>query len=176
MTSPSSLDGGIMKPEARTDKSLLLKEIGGELIVYDTSRHEAHCLNPISALLWRHCDGETSLAQLAEILSESIGTLCDEDLVRIGLQQLSEAHLLKPDRTEKLESTPLTRRGVLRRLSLAGSAAVLTPLVISIVAPTPAMAQTALPNGSPCTSSSQCSSGCCNSGSLKCVGNGNCIP
>ena len=174
-TIPYGREGGMMLAEARNDPSLLVSELDGELVIYDTIRNEAHWLSQTSARIWRRCDGKTSIAELVATLNESTDTTCDEDLVWLGLQDLANAHLLKQPLERRLGERLATRRSVLRRLSVAGSAAVL-PLVMSIVAPTPAAAQTCLADGSPCVSSSQCCSGCCNAGSLRCVGAGNCLP
>jgi len=55
-----------MKPRARKD-DLLIQDLPEETLVYDVVRHRAHCLNRTAALVWRHCDGKTSVEKLARV-------------------------------------------------------------------------------------------------------------
>ncbi len=48
-------------PLARKNE-LIIQELPEELLVYDLARHKAHCLNKTSAFIWKHCDGETTVA------------------------------------------------------------------------------------------------------------------
>ncbi len=163
-------------PKARTGEGVLTKSLNDELIVYDKQRHRAHCLNPTAAALWQRCDGQTSIAQLTASQNESFGLATEEAVTKLGLRQLAKAHLLEEPRAFVENSPGLTRRALLGRLSMSGSIGLLLPLVTTIVAPTAAMAQSCLANGIPCSTSAQCCSGCCNTGSNKCVGMGNCLP
>jgi len=43
-------------PQARSE-DLVIQDIGDEVLVYDLTRHKAHCLNRTAALVWRKCDG-----------------------------------------------------------------------------------------------------------------------
>ena len=52
-----------MNPRARRD-GLVIRELNGELLVYDLERHRAHCLNPTAALVFKQCDGRTSPARM----------------------------------------------------------------------------------------------------------------
>ena len=62
-----------------------MREIDGETLVYDRSRHAASCLNELAARVWRECDGETSVAEIAAALGE------DERAVWLALHQLTKA-------------------------------------------------------------------------------------
>ena len=46
----------------RREDGLIVREVDGETLVYDRRRHKAHCLNRAAALVWRQCDGTTSVA------------------------------------------------------------------------------------------------------------------
>ena len=145
-----------MKPVARKN-GLLLRELADEVVVYDQERHEAHCLNHTAAIVFRHADGRRSVADLAALLSPDAAPEA-EGLVELALGQLGEAHLLEgaplpaPDHG-------LARRDVMRRVGIG--AAVLLPLVSSILAPSPAEAAATCavgalacnnqPVGTPCT-------------------------
>lgn len=128
-----------MKPKAR-ESHLLQQEAGSELIVYDRERHCAHRLNRTAALIWRHCDGRTSVPQLAEILHHQLHLPANEDLVSLGLERLRQAHLLEDG---SVAPDAISRREAMRRVRAVGIAALLAPVVASMTAPTPAMADSA---------------------------------
>src|SRR6185503_11934931 len=81
-------------PSARSE-GLLIKELPDEVLVYDLESHKAHCLNEAAALIWKQCDGHTTVKQLAGILQTRYETSVDEDVVRFGLDQLGKAKLLE---------------------------------------------------------------------------------
>ena len=114
---------------------ILVERVGDETIVYDGERHEAHSLNRSASIVWQHSDGEHSVPQLAELLGSELGVEPDDSLVEYALDRLANAHLLESEPTESL-----SRRDAVRRLTLAGAAAVALPVVLSMVAPTEAMA------------------------------------
>jgi hypothetical protein len=124
-----------MKPVARKN-GLVVRDLADEVVVYDRERHEAHCLNRTAAIVFRNADGRRSVSDLAALLgAESTGEA--KGLVQMALGQLGDAHLL--------ESAPppapragLARRDVMRRVGIG--AAVLLPLVTSILAPSPSEA------------------------------------
>ena len=111
-------------------------EVADEIVVYDRMSDRAHRLNPTAAAVWRRCDGETSFADLAADVEQEIGQPVDDEVVSLALQELDEAGLLSGDLDEGL-----ARRDALKRIGAVGAAAMVLPVVTSIVAPTPAMAQ-----------------------------------
>jgi hypothetical protein len=127
-------------PKAKTER-LIVREIDGETLVYDRGRDTASCLNELAARVWRECDGETSVSEIATALGE------DERAVWLALHQLTKAQLL----TEAIPFPPdmgaaKSRREIGARLGLSAAA-----FVTSIVAPMPAQAASCLPLNSPCT-------------------------
>src|SRR5271169_1774247 len=132
-------------PKAKTER-LIVKEIDDETLIYDMGRHAASCLKDFAAKVWRQCDGEKSVAEIADELGE------DERAVWLALHQLTKAQLL----TEAIAFPPdmsaaKSRREITGRLGLGAAA-----FVTSIVAPMPAQAATCLPVGALCTNSAQC--------------------
>ena len=130
-------------PKAKTER-LIVREIDGETLVYDRSRHAASCLNELAARVWRECDGETSVAEIAAALGE------DERAVWLALHQLTKAQLL----TEAIAfpndmSAAKSCREIGARLGLGAAA-----FVTSIVAPMPAQAASCLPFFSICNPTS----------------------
>jgi hypothetical protein len=128
-----------MYPRAKTE-NVLIQQFEGELVVYDKERQQAHNLNRTAALVWQHCDGETSIADLTALLQTEMGTRVSQETVWFALEQLQRAHLIQDIETTSLPH--ITRRDLVKKLAIAGGAAVLLPVVKSITAPTPAMAQT----------------------------------
>lgn len=124
----------VQHPAARA-KGLVVRELDGELIIYDQDRDHAHCLNASAALVFRHCDGKTSPAAIARRMSAELHASVDEAVVWSALDRLSKKKLL----VDKLEipsaiTGGMSRREFVRNLSL--TALVGIPLVSSIVAPT----------------------------------------
>lgn len=147
-------------PRARTE-GLVIQELPDEVLVYDRNRDKAHCLNQTAALVWKYCDGKTTVPSMAKRLEHDLKTeRVDEKVVLYALGQLSKDHLLEESFVAPAMMAGLTRREMVRVLGLAAVVAV--PVVTSIVAPTPAQAATCLSSGASCTSSAQCCSGVCN--------------
>ena len=119
-------------PRAR-QKGLVIEELPGELLVYDLERHKAHCLNETAAMVWRHCNGKTSIARIAERLQHQLKTPVDHQVVWLAIEQLEAARLLGDGTGRPKQNGGLTRREVIRKLGYA--AAVGLPLVTSIMAP-----------------------------------------
>lgn len=145
-----------MKPRAKRS-GLVSEQLDDELIVYDPDRDRGHCLNRTAALVWRHADGENSVAELAAILREELDPVADENLVWHALDRLNAARLLEEPLPRAAEQVRASRREFVRKVGLVGVASLLLPMVTSVTAPAPAQAQ----GGS---GSSSGSSGNCNTG------------
>jgi hypothetical protein len=137
----------------------VVQALTDEVLVYDLERHKAHCLNHTAALVWKHCDGQTSVSEMVRLLEREMQAPVPEDVVWLALQQLGKARLLVERFHAPGGGDRMSRREVMRRLGWG--AAVALPLVTSIVAPTAVEAATCLPTGLPCTTSAQCCSGVC---------------
>lgn len=128
-------------PRARQEE-LVVRELPDEMLVYDLQRHEAHCLNRTAALVWKKCDGRTTLREITKSLTMELKTPVDERIVRLALEQLAKFHLLDEAETLTLHLPPdgarLSRREMMRTLGVA--AAVALPLIVSISSPTTAQA------------------------------------
>jgi hypothetical protein len=129
-----------MKPITRQDK-LLVQEVHGELVIYDEERDRAHHLNRTASLVWRHCDGEKSVADIAAALQKELNPAADENLVWVSLDHLGAVHLLQAPMQRSVEQIRLSRRSVVQKVGMVGVLSLLMPAVTSIVAPTPAHAQ-----------------------------------
>ena len=151
--------GESLVPKARHNE-LVVQELEDEVLVYDLKLHQAHCLNRTAALIWEHCDGKQTVGGLARRLEQELGEVTDEEVVWLGLSQLSKLNLLQEQMAPSAGPERITRRELGRRL---GAVAALTlPVIVSVVAPTAAQAATGgLPNGAPCEVDAECGSNWC---------------
>jgi hypothetical protein len=150
--------GREMRPQARAE-GIVVQTLPDEVLVYDLERHQAHCLNSTAALVWKYCDGHTTVAQMVHILQRDLQTPLSDDVVRLALRQLRQAHLLTESGEAVANGHKVSRRELVRRLGWATAMAL--PLVTSIVAPTASEAASCLSSGSSCTTGAQCCSGVC---------------
>lgn len=160
-------------PEARRD-GIIIRDFEGEVLVYDRERDQAHCLNSLAGDIWRHCDGRTSVSEIAASLAHQEGTTVDEHVVLLGLEELCRSHLLlEPNaKTQWLPLAGMSRRQAVRRIGLG--AAVALPLVASMAVPT--AVEAAVSCGArckACNTALECCSGVCMSGVSGCSPGGN---
>jgi hypothetical protein len=150
--------------QARAE-GLVIQELPDEVLVYDLDRHRAHSLNRTAALVWRHCNGRTTVDQMAALLEHELAAPVGEEAIWIALQRLARAHLLSERAPVLSRTTGSSRRALLRGLAMMGGLAVIT----SIAAP---KAHAAASLGAPCNKNKDCfSNHCCN-----CVdGSGGCV-
>ena len=146
------------KPVARKE-GLVIERLAEEVLVYDTDRDRAHCLNETAAFVWQRCDGRTTTTEIARLLGKQVNATVDEKLVWLALDQLGVNHLLANRPAAPASFAGLNRREMVRALGLA--AAVAVPVVTSIVAPTAAQAATCKASGDTCVSSPECCSNVC---------------
>ena len=129
MSKNSMLDEA--RPVARTE-GLIVEELDGDLVIYDTERNKAHALNPLAARIWKHCDGERTVTDLAGLFAADTS----DDAVVNCLSQLVRLHLLNSGSLGTGDGMVLSRRHLLRKVAIgAAAAAVVLPMVTSIVAP-----------------------------------------
>ena len=81
-------------PKARKVQ-LITKEVAGEMLVYDLNTNEAHCLNPAAARVWAHCDGTTTVTEMARRLADEMQTPVTDEVVWLALEQLRKSRLLQ---------------------------------------------------------------------------------
>jgi hypothetical protein len=112
-------------PSARYE-GLVSSDLGAETLVYDLERHAVHHLNEVSATVWRQCDGQRTLVELAGA--------CDlkTETVQLALGKLASANLLAGDLPVGMRVPGQSRRALLKKAAIAGVA---VPLVASVTAP-----------------------------------------
>jgi len=123
------------RPTARKS-GLVVQEVPDELLVYDLDSNKAHCLNQSAAMVWRSCNGDNSVAEIAELVGQQAGSGVTEDFVWLAIDQLSENNLLEKEVAVDLKG--LSRREAIKKIGMASVIAV--PVIASLVAPQSAMA------------------------------------
>jgi coenzyme PQQ synthesis protein D (PqqD) len=142
-------------PLARTE-SLVVKDLEDEVLVYDLKRDKAHCLNQTAAFIWKHCDGEMRVEEMARLLEQELGLTVDDDVVWLALGQLRRFHLLK-DEGKTFGMMKVSRRDLVRKYL---PAALALPVILSIAAPAAAqVAVSCAGSGAPCSAGRPCCPG-----------------
>src|SRR5580693_5942561 len=102
-----------LMPLARREE-LVIEEFADEILVYDVKRHRGHCLNSTAALVWRRCDGRTTVADVAATLQEEMSLPASEAVVWMALDRLARAQLLVARVTVPDSRARRTRRALIR--------------------------------------------------------------
>ena len=127
------------RPLSRT--SLIVKELAGEVLVYDETSTKAYCLNKSAATIWGMCDGKTSISEMARKAAVAFDGMVDEAFVAVALASFRDNGLLENESVDIRPIARLTRAELVARVGRVGlAAAIALPLVTSIVAPTAAKA------------------------------------
>src|SRR5213595_4145471 len=96
---------------------------GDELHVFDHQKQQAYALNTTSALVWQHCDGQTTPEQLMELMRQNfnVSRVQAEQLTWLALDELGKANLLEAEVARpRPPSSKLTRRQMLTTFATAG--------------------------------------------------------
>ena len=157
------------RPIARKS-GLVVQEVPDEVLVYDLETNKAHCLNQSAAMIWKSCDGNNSVSEIAKLVESQAGGKVTEDFVWLAIDQLSENNLLEKVIPSNFEGT--SRREVIKKIGLASMVAI--PVIASLVAPQSALAAAscACVNVSSCGNSPN--AGC--PSTTRCNGSGLCAP
>lgn len=147
-------------PRARTE-GLVISELNDETLVYDLERHEAHCLNQTAVLVWRQCDGRTTVAKMTDVIQEKLDTSVDVDIVWLAIKQLQRFHLIANEGELLVTTRSVSRRKLLLKYA---PAALALPVIMSIRAPAAAQAGSCQNEGSPCSIDNDCCTANCNAG------------
>ena len=101
-------------------KPLTSKELLDEIILYDDRTYKAHCLNRTAAAVWRLCDGNHSVADIAKAVvpgSESDPNAAGS-VVWAALKQLGKSGLLVNSLPSHSSLPTLSRRELVLRLGV----------------------------------------------------------
>jgi hypothetical protein len=135
---------------------LIIEDLPDEVLVYDSDRDSALCLNRTAASVWKRCDGKTTPARLARLIEKEFRITGGDEVVSLALGQLEESHLLIGKAPVPVPR--ISRRELVRRL---GIAAAVVPVITLILVPTARAQATCTQNQGSCVTDGDCCSGCC---------------
>lgn len=139
-------------PVARK-QGLVVQEMPEEVLIYDLDTNKAHCLNNTAAFVWKSCNGNNSVTDIAKMFESDSGKPVAEDLVWLAIEQLNDKNLLSGDLSPAFKGQ--SRRDVIKKIGFASMIAL--PIVASLVAPTSVLAG----NSCLCTGAGTCpATGC----------------
>src|ERR1700676_4180317 len=114
----------------------IVKRVDDELVIYDEQNHKVSHLNKAAAIVWEYCDSASSLDDLAHTLASHSELPASVDLAGLALQELRDADLIEGS-FASVAGREVARRDVIARMA---ALALALPAVVSLLAPTPAMA------------------------------------
>jgi hypothetical protein len=138
-----------MELRARRD-DVRMRAVGDQMVVYDEERQRLHLLNRSAALVFRHADGQRSVADLAALLGREFEAPADDSVVLLAVQELEEANLLETAVPSSVGLTKLSRRALLARAA-AVAAGVLLPTITTLGAPSSVSAEATTTTSAPTT-------------------------
>jgi hypothetical protein len=157
-------------PKSRQSE-IVVQEFEKEILIYDLSRNKVYCLNETSTLVYQHCNGEKTVAEISNLIGKELKQPVTEDLVWLALDSFKKDNLLEQSEQFEINFNNLSRRQVIRKIGVGSM--VMLPLISSIVAPSSAQASSGGPTNLPllaaCSAPSQCTSGNCFSNTRCCV-------
>ncbi|MGH9768364.1 MAG: PqqD family protein [Blastocatellia bacterium] len=126
------------KPLTKKD-FIVVEESLNEALIYDSDKNKLHVLTPVATTVWKSCDGKTSVSEIASKLKAELNDELGADATWLALEELEKNGLLE-------NSLNIPRNGISRR-DLIKTAAVSLPLITTMIAPSPARAQSAVQMG-----------------------------
>lgn len=129
-------------PRSRNE-NIILQEVDGDLLIFDLVSNKAYCLNETSAIVWKSCDGEKSVEDIAHNLGREMKAKVGEDVVWLSLKELESANLLVNPVSEN-KFAGLTRRQIIKEIGFAAMIAL--PLISAVVVPSSTEASQAFCN------------------------------
>lgn len=109
--------------------------VGDGLGVLDREQKQSYVLNATSALVYRHCDGQTTPRQLAELLRQKLNVPQGqaEQLLRLALDELQAAGLLQSsDAPMPPPAATYSRREALTSFAALGLSLTLMPMIARV--------------------------------------------
>jgi hypothetical protein len=123
---------------AKQVEGLQFERVADEVLAVKPATLEAHALNQSAAAVFDLCDGKASKSEMAAEIERRTSLPADEEIVELALAELVDAGLIV---VEAPEAPPtISRRSLVRRLSLSAAAVMMLPVVETILLP-PAAAQ-----------------------------------
>src|SRR5262249_20750716 len=110
---------------ARRVEGLQFERVADEILAVKPATLEAHALNQSAAAVFDLCDGKASKSEMAAEIQRRTGLPVDEEIVELALAELVDAGLVVLDGPESPPT--ISRRSLIRRLSLSAAAGHVLP-------------------------------------------------
>jgi hypothetical protein len=75
-----------IRPRVRDD--VVFRELDQEWVVFDPATRRMHALNLTAALVWEHCAGDLTVAQIAEAVRAAFAEAPDADAVGHDVEEV----------------------------------------------------------------------------------------
>ena len=123
-------------PQRVIGDHFIVEQLMNEVMIYDQKRNKAFCLNHKAAFVWQHCDGTTTIDELATLLRQVSAEPVDTTVIQFALETLAADGLLEPSTFEsRVVPAGMTRRSLMQKFGL--SAAMSLPVVTALLVATP---------------------------------------
>src|SRR5215210_5237323 len=118
----------------RVRSGLLRHELDGQVLIYDAREDRVHLLDTTTGHVFELLEqGNQSREGIVSELATRMDTMESESLLQLSLDELRKADLLDgPAAMAPLSD--ITRRDLLRKVGLAGAAALLVPAIATLTA------------------------------------------
>lgn len=120
-----------MHPRARIAGITVIERDGG-LLIHDTERHVEHHLHPLTAFVWKHADGQSTVPEITARVRAVLGDDVTEPHVWAAIDVLTGARLLEgrvapPAGVERFNRRDLLRQVAVGTVAAAAVGAVMVP-------------------------------------------------
>ena len=132
---------------AKRFDGLEIERASDEILALKPGAAQAYALNQTAAIVFDLCDGGHSKSEMASAIQHRTGLPADERVVDLALDGLVDAGLVALDASAPRPG--ITRRALMRRLSLSAATMALLPVIQPIVAKPSAAASSPHPTGGP---------------------------
>jgi len=156
----------------RVRPGLLRHHLDEQVLVYDARDDKVHLLDPTTACVLELLEeGKWSADRIIDEVARRVNVAPSDALLALSLDELRKADLLDSSTATLPPVTDLRRREMLRKVGLAGAAALLIPAITTLTA-TPAYAASCILAGNGCFPAGP-NPACC---SGQCSGGFSCLP
>lgn len=107
-------------------ENLLVQDLKDEVLIFDPGTNKSYCLNSTAKIVFNHCDGVKTFADLR----------ISDEMIYFTLDELRKQNLIESDYASPFAG--MNRREAVRRVGLASMVAL--PLISSLTAPRAAQA------------------------------------
>ena len=133
----------------RVRPGLLRHELDGQVLIYDAREDRVHLLDTTTGHVFELLqeEGKTRESIVSELASR-MNSIETDSLLQLSLDELRKADLLENAAIPAMSD--ITRRDLLRKVGLAGAAAVLIPAIATLTATSAYAQASCLANGAVC--------------------------